>query len=295
MKSFKVFYHDDLDGICSAAIVHHWLKTQFSNGYIVEYSKINYGMEFPYDTIDSEDTVIMVDFGIQPFEGMIKLRSLCENFIWIDHHATAIKACEEYNAIDITGLRRIGLAGCELTWEYFMESEQQIPQAIELLGQYDTWRKDGKFNWDTKVMAFQYGMKKYLSPTDPIWEKLFNGYDYSSDIISIIEKGTEIVESIKASNIEDCKKFVFETELDGLKCLAVNKYVASTFFESMWDATKYDAMITFAFQKTCWSFSLFTDKPGIDVSVIAKARGGGGHIQAAGWQSKTIPFNLPIK
>ena len=64
----------------------------------------------------------------------------------------------------------------------------------------------------------------------------------------------------------------------------------SQMFDSVWDNTKYDAMLTFGWRKGKWTVSLYTDKEHVDVSVAAKNRGGGGHKQAAGFQCEELPF-----
>ncbi len=66
-----IFYHSaDLDGQCSGAIV----KRRFPNS---DLNPINYNQTFPWEIIKPEDTVYMVDFGLQPFEQMAKLNASC--------------------------------------------------------------------------------------------------------------------------------------------------------------------------------------------------------------------------
>jgi len=61
----------------------------------------------------------MVDFSLQPFEEMIKLFKIFnDKFIWIDHHISAIND-ELTSNIKIKGIRKVGEAACELTWQYF--------------------------------------------------------------------------------------------------------------------------------------------------------------------------------
>ena len=75
----KCFYHSaDLDGHCSGAIVKHKYPE-------CELIGINYGDEFPWDDLDIDDPIYMVDFSLQPFDQMIKLGKHF-NLIWIDHH-----------------------------------------------------------------------------------------------------------------------------------------------------------------------------------------------------------------
>ena len=88
----KGFYHSaDLDGHCSGAVI----KLKYPN---CEMIGINYGDEFPWDSISENDVVIMSDFGLQPFEDMLKLNDKCNQLIWIDHHITAM---DEYDKHDI--------------------------------------------------------------------------------------------------------------------------------------------------------------------------------------------------
>ena len=63
-------------------------------------------------------------------------------------------------------------------------------------------------------------------------------------------------------------------------------------FSSIWNPEKYDAMLTFGYRKGQWTVSLYSDRDDVDVSVIAKNRGGGGHKGASGFQCKELPFEL---
>jgi nanoRNase/pAp phosphatase (c-di-AMP/oligoRNAs hydrolase) len=78
---------------------------------------------------------------------------------------------------------------------------------------------------------------------------------------------------------------------DGLKCIAVNRLMAnSKFFDSVWDPHTYDAMLSFGWRGSQWTVSLYTDRPDIDVSEVARKRGGGGHKGAAGFQCTDLFF-----
>ena len=70
----------------------------------------------------------------------------------------------------------------------------------------------------------------------------------------------------------------------------------STTFESVWDPNKYDLMLPFAVKSNgkvrC---SLYTTKPEINCGEIAKALGGGGHRQAAGFELDSGQFQSLIQ
>jgi hypothetical protein len=121
------------------------------------------------------------------------------------------------------------------------------------------------------------------------WEELFD----IERVQQITEEGGLILKYQQTENEKYIKASSFETELDGLKCIAVNKMLTnSMLFTSIWDPEKYDAMLAFGWRNGQWTVSLYSDKPDIDVSGIAKNRGGGGHKGASGFQCKELPFGL---
>lgn len=61
----KAFYHSaDLDGHCSGAIV----KLMHKDCTMIP---IDYGDKFPYESIQKDEFIFMVDFSLQPFDRMI--------------------------------------------------------------------------------------------------------------------------------------------------------------------------------------------------------------------------------
>lgn len=275
------FYHSaDLDGHCSGALV------KFANPECELYG-INYGDPFPWDRVAEED-VVMVDFSLQPFDKMVLLNDLCPRLIWIDHHKSAIDEYDEAReeeAFEIDGVRTVGLAGCELTWQYFLPSTK-MPTFVYLLGRYDVWD-----HLDPRTLPFQYGMRRVkdtLPQNQEFWASLLD----VEKVNRIIEDGSIILEYQKSENEKYAEACAFETEVDGLRCIAINKMLTnSQLFDSVWNPDKYDAMLTFGYRPGgFWTVSLYTDKPGVDVSRVAKARGGGGHQGAAGFQCGDLFF-----
>lgn len=125
------FYHrGDLDGHCSGAIVRH----NFPGARMIG---IDYEDEFPWDKVPRGADVCMVDFSL-PMEHMRLLQELTvHRFVWIDHHKTVIDKAKEAG-FSTAGLRVVGEAACELTWEYFTPSIL-MPHAVRLLGRYDVF------------------------------------------------------------------------------------------------------------------------------------------------------------
>lgn len=277
MKKLCFYHSADLDGHCSGAIV----RRKYPD---IELIGINYGDEFPWDKIGG-NLVMMVDFSLQPFGDMVKLFEMGD-VVWIDHHKSAI---EDYNnhkfAKKHVSVLNSDKAACELVWE-FLYPEVRIPRSVYLLGRYDVWDHS-----DPDTMPFQWGMRMYNSFPDN--NELWN--DVLSDRLldGIIGTGSILLEYRDSENEKYVRACGFDTELDGLRCIAINRMLTnSQMFDSIWDENKYDAMLTFGWRKGSWTVSLYSTKSDIDVSLTAKNRGGGGHKDAAGFQCPTLPFQL---
>lgn len=281
----KCFYHSaDLDGHCSGAIVKFYFPK-------CELIGINYGDDFPWDKIERGELLYMVDFALQPFDDMVKLAGMSE-LVWIDHHKSAIESYESSSiAGNLPGARchDNSQAACELVWEYLYNAFTAVPRAVKLLSQYDTWNHS-----DPDTLPFQFGLRQYgTDPNDTnFWGQLFE-ISGLNPLDQIIGEGTVILNYQGLENRKYSSACAFETELDGLRCVAINKMLTnSQVFDAVWDAEKYDAMLAFGWRKGAWHISLYSTKPDVDVSIIAKNRGGGGHKGAAGFQCDELPFSL---
>jgi len=109
----------------------------------------------------------------------------------------------------------------------------------------------------------------------------------------VLRRGRTVLDYQTQQYAIEAKAACFETDLDGLHCIAANRGLAnSQLFDSVWDSNRYDAMMTFHWRKGQWNISLYSDKDDVDVSLVAKAHGGGGHKEAAGFQCAELPFAL---
>jgi oligoribonuclease NrnB/cAMP/cGMP phosphodiesterase (DHH superfamily) len=168
MKIACVFHSIDLDGWMSAAIVKHWFDST-KKPYLYNYSLkhpslyfetntiafVGYNHGEPVPDLSDYDMVVMCDISFHK-DVMSKLYSkLGVNFIWIDHHISAIKDNNgfidstfkkpEYHELKksvIYGRRDVNFAACELTWKYFFPNEA-MPEIVRLLGRYDCFGSKG--------------------------------------------------------------------------------------------------------------------------------------------------------
>ena len=291
------FYHKgDLDGHCSGAIVRHKYPKARMIG-------IDYEDEFPWNEVKVGDDVIMCDFSL-PMDQMDRLRRTCvqvlegticdlkaNGFIWIDHHKTAIdKALEA--GFETPGLRVVGKAACELTWEYFFPAP--APLAVWLLGRYDVFDLDAH----PDVLPFQYGMRGEVTDPavyDPVWKDLFAG---NSGITAAITKaGRRILDYQRGQDAKLMARHAFFTVLDDWVALAVNNGPGGSMKFEAWSPLgnypSYALLISFArLPKKKWLVNLYTYRDDVDCGEIAKRHGGGGHRKAAGFICDELPFEI---
>ena len=274
-----IYHKRDFDGHCAAAIVRH------ANPDVRLIGR-DYGEEPDFAGYKDDDLVI-VDFSF-PIATMQEL-SEHYNVIWLDHHISAIFDAEaaDYNP---PGRRLVSRAGCELTWDHFFPFES-MPKAVHLIGRYDVWDHE-----DPKVQPFQFALryhKFWIDNPDADWNRLLTDDAYAVELLGI---GYTLQRYQDQQDAKSCRTNAFVTEIHGLKVIALNadKFGSLT-FKSIWDPRKYDAMLCFRWcgELGKWLCSLYTDdRDDIDVSLVAKQLGGGGHKGAAGFQVDQLPFEL---
>lgn len=289
----KIFYHADLDGKCSAAIIDSYYC---NNSIMIPYSN---GKEIPFRKMKDGETVFFLDCSL-PIQEMQSL-SHTYNLIWIDHHASSIDEADRYG-FDPEGIRSVDKAACELTWEYIVKEtfhekhKTKIPYGIQLIGRYDIW----DLNFSKELVPYNYGISSLEHDPRTIkgmntWSEIVFSYD-KNVLKKVISDGQAIERYLSQINNRLMNSYSFPTIIEGKKALAVNRqFVDSSAFKSRWDNTKYDLMVAFAkFKESrlgfCWKVSLYSDKKDIDVSKIACKYGGGGHKDAAGFITPILPF-----
>jgi uncharacterized protein len=300
----KCFYHADLDGQAAGFCVHAWVG--LTDNKSTQFVEIDYKDRFPIETIEKDEQVWIVDFSIKP-EQMRELLTITKDVTWIDHHKTAIDAYKDFE-VPIKGLRLDGEAGCVLCWKYihwfsgrgskpvvahdeFPEltrnevaqiSELQIPRMIELVGDRDIWA----FEFGDQTRHFFSGSQLHdTKPDSEFWWKCLNDKAFWDELLM----SGKIIESYKSQTDKSINKSLgFECEFEGYKCFAINRGKISS--DRLGERIKqYDILLPYFHDGKKFTVSLYSEK--IDVSIIAKKYGGGGHKGASGFQCKELPFN----
>jgi len=214
-----VFYHNDLDGCCSA----FWAKNYYINNNIedeIEFKVCNYGeKDFSVDMVKENEKVWIVDYHIEPDE-MEKLFYKTNNVVWIDHHQTAIDKYKDYKR-EIKGIRKDGIAACMLTYYYSNKVDESewnnylTPYFTKLIGDWDVW----KFDYGDTTKYFQLGcMMEDIHPSSDLWLKLFD----NNKVEKIIENGKISIRYKDEFMTKLLKSFGFEVEFEGYKCIVLN-------------------------------------------------------------------------
>ncbi len=301
----KCFYHTDLDGECSAAIVKYHMAESPKLAYqLVECVPINYNGLFPLDTIRPGEWVYIVDFSIEP-DIMLKLLAITSNVTWIDHHRTAIEKYDE-SELDhmdaIAGIRSTEKAACALTWEFFFPDDN-MPVAVQLIADRDIWT----FRYGQTTKDFHNGLLALDTNPDPkpgpyatapcvcIWHDLLSRPNppFSTEVSRravdrILHDGQAIGAFREQWSESYCKAWAFEAEIDGHKALCANigKTGSELFGEGALD--DWPILSTFVYDGEKFVVSLYSSQ--VDVGRIAEKYGGGGHPGASGFMSQELPY-----
>ncbi len=295
MQPIICIYHSrDLDGFASGAIV----KRKYPNATLVGY---DYKQPIPWDKIPAGVPVIMIDVSLDmpDMEALAKHSNM--QLTWIDHHISKIKEFEAYAAdresFMVVALKD-GISAAELAWKYFNPGST-MPVAIRLLGEYDTWRNDDKDRWDNEILPFQFGMRARCNSPETFPPHLFyvTGYEtMPKQIEEVINEGKGILSYISKTNQLLCRRGSFEADFMGYRAICLNAGgVNSDTFSSVYDPNIHDIMMPFFYDGHKWIFSIYTTKSDIDCSMLAKQNGGGGHRQAAGFESEDLSLFINRK
>lgn len=279
----KCFYHNDMDGRCAGSIV-----AQYENNYNKDnFFEVDYVMTLPLDSIQKDERVYFVDYSFKK-DTIWQLEKVLEktsDVIWIDHHTSSLNLEKELPwTKDIKGIRQDGISGAGLTYMYFNSCGfDDLPYAIKLVSDYDCW----KYKFDPDTTHFKIGLETVeFDALDNIWLKLYDVLNPKTS--NIIEAGKTIKGFIDKDNIYYRDHFAYESEIEGHKCLVVNKKTNSWVFGEKYN--EYPLVMVWVFDGEKYTYSIFSSNDNIDCSKIAEKFGGGGHRGAAGFSSKELLF-----
>jgi len=282
------FYHNDLDGITSAAIVNKKFKVK-------KFIPVGYNLPFPVEKITKKEKVYVVDYSPDKVEIFEHIHNLTPYFIWIDHHASSIRKFKDF---EFLGGKRGSSdpAACRLTWS-FCYPKVDIPLFVKLVSDFDAWKYRHGDQTKNLIAALDFVEYANLNPeSNHFWsEVLNNSKSAKKKVDELCIVGERVRASIEKYRKEYAEEYAFEVEFEGLNCIAANRRDGGSLLFQIFKNKNYDAMISFQYcgRSRAWTFSIYSTQLHVDCSIIAEKYGGGGHKGAAGFTTSKLPFDLP--
>ena len=262
-------HHHDADGRASGAIVRRAL------GQEVTMIEMDYGDPVPWESIDQASNVVIVDFSL-PLKDMKRIADR-RRLTWIDHHKTSIEEMK-VAAEDWPGIRQLDEAACVLTWQHFFP-DTPVPKAVVLIGDRDIWR------WtEAQTGPFSEGLYQQDTSVDNegLWEPLLD--DDPKMVNQLIMKGS----ILRASQLKIIRRKVArygqEIIFEGYRTLLVNDRGSGEMgdhINQLGYQIGYCYIDNLQDGKLTTFITLYSKE--VDVSIIARKFGGGGHVGAAGF------------
>lgn len=274
MKDIAVVYHGKCpDGFGGAYAA--WKKF----GETADYIPAVHGAPAP-DLQGRE--VYMIDFSY-PQDVLLAIEKTAKRLVVLDHHMGAREAVESVKEHVFDNDH----SGCGIAWEYFHPGTP-LPRLLTYIQDNDLWRHalpHGK-----EVAAYIGTMQFQFESFDSVVSKV----DTDEGFAQIIQKGSAFAEYFEHT-VSHMLEYAEMVQLDEYTVLAVN---SPRLFRSELGhrlASKHAPFaIVWYVSEGKWHFSLRGDGT-VDVSEIARRRGGNGHHDAASFRqslSKPLPFTF---
>lgn len=303
-----IIYHDNCaDGFGAA------FAANLKFGDEAEYLPMQYGdFAITEEGLIGRDVYIL-DFSL-PRDRMDKLFSVAKRVVWLDHHKTAFEMwCDGIpangvyeNVLDYRDAKDYirldnNRSGAMLAWEYF-HPDKEVPMLIKHIDDYDRWifAIEG-------TKEFNKALWSYAPWTFEQWEDNFlpcqkgNKYDFGeAKYMHLLREGGAILRA-HAANVQavvngaarECSLTFKVKDMSGSwydmeytrKGLAANcpPHLASDVGNALANASGTYGLLWFINKEGKCLCSLRSNGD-YDVSAIAKAFGGAGHKNAAGFE-----------
>jgi oligoribonuclease NrnB/cAMP/cGMP phosphodiesterase (DHH superfamily) len=306
MKKILIISHRDLDGITSAvSYIWNYLETINVSKNIKNISKYsdiidyNHGedilkkLKLKKIDLKNYSHLIITDLSFS-FEIMnFFYKKFKENLIWIDHHKRITDELEKEfskQKIKITGIRDFKHAACFLVWKFF---KKDAPDFVKYVQDMDLWTF--KLENSKEFIAGIDTFKGPFTKKNINFILKFIDVDYfNKQKQKIIERGKIIQEH----QIKHVKEQLFSGKIIdffGNKAFVVNSiFIPGVFAEVIFKEKKYkSAEILIIWYKdhntNKFKFSLRRrENSKVDLSLIAKKLGGGGHPAASGFTLNSL-------
>lgn len=267
---FCIYHGNCADGFGAAWVVREAYRT----GSSVQFHKAFHDDPFwPREEI-KDKIVYLVDFSYSR-DTIISMSKVAYRIVIIDHHKTAIDDLVDL-PFNVELFADINHSGAMLAWKYFFP-KLEVPELIKLIEDRDLWKFSMAGTREVSAALFSYPYEF------EVWDTLMlsNAISLYDDGVAIERKHFKDINELlpKISRMINIDGYLVMTAnlpytlgVDAANILAADQPFGCTYYD-LANRTRY--------------YSLRSDKNGLDVSLIAKKFGGGGHKHAAAF---TIDF-----
>jgi len=280
-----LFHYPCQDGLSSGWIVDKFHK---ENNSKIELYPIQHGKIIDLEKLNNKK-IIFCDYA-PSVEVIEEIEKIAIKITILDHHITSQKALEN-KTFAIFDMNK---SGCRLTWDYFYNKE--CPLFIRMIEDRDIWK------WIIpKSREFTAGLTTVCSSVEMYdFDELFKIFNEIIENPFKFDFYIELGDIINKSILIKCKYIA----LDSLK--KINKYqnynvcIVNCSYELSSDlgnilstSDLVDFAVLWRYNNTKEEYYVsLRSKDKVDVSLIAKEFGGGGHKNASGFSTKINPIIL---
>jgi oligoribonuclease NrnB/cAMP/cGMP phosphodiesterase (DHH superfamily) len=274
MKRLVIYHANCLDGFGAAFAA--WLKFGYED---TEYLPMGYSDEIP-DVKDREVYILDFSFKADIIKSMI---SESESLMVIDHHKTSQEDLKDFTDNCIFNMDK---SGAVLAWEYF-HGDKHIPLLLKHIEDRDLWLfkyEDTKAATAALFSVVERSFEAWKEGMYALNYTINGNLQYLPDIGGILERihGEEVEILFKHRHL------LTLTNGKGVEGLAVNctpKYSSDLGNLLAKESGTFGCTYYYDGKKELWMYSL-RSTGNFDVSLLAKAYGGGGHVSASGFSSR---------
>lgn len=284
MKPLVIYHGQCKDGFCSAWVFHR------KHGDNVEFHEGFYGQP-PPDVTDRE--VTLVDF-CYPRDVMQAIASRCAALTVLDHHKTAAAAMagfgqwlrEHHPALEVQVTFDMDRSGARLAWDYCFPTTTDAPWLVDYVQDRDLWRHalpDSKaINAYISTMEFSFDL----------WDETYDLFPHVKGMGPArlpAELGRAILSKTE-QYVREVSKNAMRIQAGAWNVPIVNapQVDVSELQHALCEGEPF-SIAWWQRADGMYQYSLRSREGSTDVSLFAKAMGGGGHKHAAGFVAPKPP------
>lgn len=283
MKKICVYHANCADGFTSAWIVHNSPRGFEYDFFPASYTDAPEKLESLLKLAEN-NSLLFVDFSYSR-ETMLKISSVADDILILDHHKTAKEALESlFEEDNIDGIFDMERSGAGITWDYIYPDLPR-PLLVETVEDRDLWNFKHPYTRIIQDVIFSY-------------EYTFGNWDILNN--TLLEEFQAEGEALSRKHFKDIRE-IGETGLTLIRlrkedppvpCVNANYHYASDLASNLCKKEKSPYAVSYYIDKRGLAVLSLRSIKGADneadVSIIAKEYGGGGHPNASG-------CSIPVK